>query len=112
MPQGQEYVAEALVLCQKMAEQLSTLEGLGKAKERLVAVADLLQAMEGRFFLRSKLCLPFARRCKEEAERVETALAAVSAGAAPASVEEALRALELAAHTLDERSQMQGMAIT
>jgi phage shock protein A len=114
MPQGEEYLADALARCRQMAEQIATLEQGDEAwrsdvGERLSAVTDLLQSMEGRFFLRSKLCLPFARRCAEEAKSLEETLGRAEA---TGQVDQGLQALELAARTLDERSQMQGMSIT
>jgi hypothetical protein len=114
MPQGEEYLADALARCRQMAGQIVTLEQGDEAwrsdvGQRLSAVADLLQSMEGRFFLRSKLCLPFARRCAEGAESLEATLGRAEVAS---QVDQMLQALELAARTLDERSQMQGMSIT
>ena len=68
-----------------------------------------------RFFLKTKMCLPFARRCEEAARTLDAVL--TEPNAQPASdaqqrLSAALEALEKAARTLDERSQMQGTVIT
>jgi hypothetical protein len=86
-----------------------------EATARLASTADLLRAALDRFFLKTRLCLPFARKCEDEAKNLDALLAElhaqpVSGGATRLNA--ALDALEKAAKTLDERSLMQGMTIT
>ena len=122
MSKGEEHVVAALATCQSMSAQAAALNGLdanwaSDMSERLSTVSEMLQQVQGRFFLRSKLCLPFARRCSTEAERLQGELAALDSGddandQAVARALEALGTLERAVRTLDERSEMKGMAIT
>ena len=132
MPQGPEHVEAALKLIQSASDRLSAgtqfpkLEGVredwrSEAVARLSSTAALLRATMDRFFLKTRLCLPFARRCEDEARKLDALLAELSAqpaadaggNCAPAQrLNAALQALEQAAKTLDERSLMQGMAIT
>ena len=120
MPQGLEHVEAALGLVQRASETITKLQGVEETRRdaataRLDVVAALLRATTGRFFLKTKLCLPFAKRCEEEAAKLDALLAELSAhpsADAPQRLNAALDALEKAARTLDERSLMQGMAIT
>ena len=117
MSKGEEYLTQALATVQDVTGQLATLAGddakVEALRDRLADLSALLASTEGRFFLRSKLCLPFARRCQEEAAAL-AALVASSDGDPQGldRVAEALSSLELASRTLDERSTMDGMAIT
>jgi hypothetical protein len=82
---------------------------------RLSSAASLLEAVMGRFFLKTRMCLPFARKCEEAARMLDALLADVMAqpsSGAEQRLTAALDELEKATRTLDERSQMQGMAIT
>ena len=120
MSKGTEYVEAALSSVQSASDTIAKLDGVDKgwgseAVARLTTSAALLRASEGRFFLKTKMCLPFARKCAEAATALEALLAEQSAAAgtdAQQQLTTALEALEKAARTLDERSQMQGMTIT
>lgn len=120
MSQGLEHVEATLALVQSASGSLSVLGGVDAdwkalAATRLASTVALLEATKGRFFLKTRLCLPFAKRCEDEAKRLVAVLAEMGAQAAPEALERlngALEALEKAVKTLDERSLMQGMAIT
>jgi hypothetical protein len=59
--------------------------------------------------------VPFARRCEEAARSIEASLPALRDNPdidGQNDLDAALTALERSATTLDERSRMQGMAIT
>jgi hypothetical protein len=123
MPQGPEYVAAALERIQSASEAIGALEGVeagwrSEALERLASVEALLRGTTDRFYLKTRVCLPFARKCEEAAQALQDALAeqpAEDARPSPAGqgrLDAALEVLEKAARTLDERSMMQGMAIT
>ena len=114
MPKGPEYVETALEQIEGASKALSALAGVeegwkSEAQKRLTSVAELLRGTMDRFFLKTRVCLPFARKCEraagELAERVDEP-------ASQQKLETALGALEKAARTLDERSMMQGMSIT
>jgi hypothetical protein len=120
MPQGLDHVEAALKLIQSAVDAIGELGGVeeswkAEAVARLTSTAALLRATVDRFFLKSKLCLPFAGRCEQEAAKLDGLVAELRVR--PASdgqdrLDAALGALEKAAKTLDERSRMQGMAIT
>jgi hypothetical protein len=118
--QGSEHVQAALGLIQSVTDGLNGLDGVSESWRaetvgRLGSTADLLRATTERFFLKTRMCLPFARRCEEAAKSLDTLLAELSAESAPDAEQRltvALGTLEKAARTLDERSLMQGMAIT
>lgn len=120
MPQGIEHVETALERIQSAVDEISELSGIEEgwkadALARLTAAANLLRAATDRFFLKSKLCLPFSGRCEQEAGKL--AVVAAELRAQPAAdgqsrLDAALEALEKAVKALDERSRMQGMAIT
>lgn len=119
MATGQEKAQVALDICRDVTASLGMLSALdagwkSEMLSRLEAVSNSLAAMQDRFFLRSKLCLPYANKCEQEAERLCQALRAVQAeeSEARARFQEALDALEQATRQLDERSLMQGMVIT
>jgi len=120
MPTRQEHVRAAQDLCAGAAESIRALDGVGEewrsdALATLEAVQGTLEEVQGRFLLRSKLCLPFAARCEHEARRLNEALAALGVRQdddARRQTLDALAALELAAATLDERSGAQGTTIT
>jgi len=82
---------------------------------RLNSITDLLSGAAERFYLKTKVCLPFARRCEEKARKLDGLLAELSAQGSSdlqPRLAAAMEALTKAARTLDERSLMQGMAIT
>jgi hypothetical protein len=120
MPQGPEHVQEALKWMQNASTTISTLDGLEEdwatgAVARLAAASELLQGTMDRFFLKTKVCTPFAQKCEAAAKALDALLAelrAEPAADAQSRLDAALVALEKAARTLDERSLMQGMAIT
>jgi hypothetical protein len=120
MPQGVEHVETALRLIQSTADGIGGLGGVEEgwrteAVARLTSNAELLRTTMDRFFLKSKLCLPFAGRCEQEAGKLDALLSELRvrpAADGQQRLNAALEALEKAAKTLDERSRMQGMAIT
>ena len=115
MPSGPEYVEATLAKVERASTAIGAPAGAdagwkSEAQERLAAVAELLRGTTDRFFLKTRVCLPFARKCDQAADKLET-LAGEQAPQETA-LEAALAALEKAARTLDERSMMQGMSIT
>ena len=120
MSEGTEHIEAALNSVQNASDAIAKLDGVEEswgteAVARLTSCADRLRASEGRFFLKTKMCLPFARKCEETAKTLDTLLAeqvAQPTADAQQQLTAALEALDKAARTLDERSQMQGMTIT
>ena len=118
MPSGQEHVQSTLALCQGLRDSLAGLEAADEAwrsglELRLTKVEAVLEGLKDRFFLRSRLCLPFAERCEREATQLGEVLGSMGVqGAGDAEFRSGLEALEKAARALDSRSAMQGMAIT
>jgi hypothetical protein len=114
MPTGLDHVHDTVAACERLREGLATLDGAPDAAARLETMQASLIAMQERFFLRSKLCLPFAARCAKEAAALELALAAVRASEPEAAqrFEAGLEALDRAVKVLDDRSNAQGMVIT
>ena len=120
MPNGKEHAQVAMASCRAMVEGVSALSGADEAwrqdaSSRLQGILSTLEGLQDRFFLRSKLCLPFAARCARGAEYLANLLPALEGGAdaqAPQRVSEALGALEQAVKLLDQRSSVQDMAIT
>jgi hypothetical protein len=115
MPSGPEYVEATLAKVERASTEIGALAGADagwktEAQERLAGVADLLRGTTDRFFLKTRVCLPFARKCDQAASELE----ALAGEQTPleAALETALATLEKAARTLDERSMMQGMSIT
>jgi hypothetical protein len=114
MPKGPEYVEATLAKIKSVSAAIGGMSGVEEewktgAQGRLAALAESLHGMGDRFFLKTRVCLPFARKCDQAAEGLE-ALAGERSG--QDKLEAALAALEKAVRTLDERSMMQGMAIT
>jgi hypothetical protein len=114
MPRGPEYVEATLAKIESISAAIGGLAGVedgwrADARGRLAALAELLQGMGDRFFLKTRVCLPFARKCDQAAGGLE---ALVGEPASQDKLEAALVLLEKAVRTLDERSMMQGMAIT
>jgi hypothetical protein len=114
MPKGPEYVEATLDKIERISTAIGGLAGVEDgwktdASGRLAALVELLQGMSDRFFLKTRVCLPFARKCDQAAGGLETLVAEQGE---QKQLEAALVALEKAARTLDERSMMQGMAIT
>jgi hypothetical protein len=120
MPTGPEYVDATLERVHSASAAIAELDGLepawsAEAAARLDAIDDLLQGTTDRFFLKTRVCLPFARKCDRAAQALEALLADLKtepAADAQQQLAAAVDALEKAAKTLDERSMMQGMAIT
>ena len=112
MSKGQEQVVVTLALCQEIAraiEDLTMVDGDWKSAQlaKVRDVAELLEACKDRFFLRSKLCLPFAAKCGRGAAEVLAALERRKAGGDDQAAQragEALHGLLRAARALDERS--------
>jgi hypothetical protein len=114
MPNGPEYVEAALAKIERMLTAIGALAGVegdwrADAQGRLAAAAELLQGTTDRFYLKTRVCLPFARKCDQAADGLA---ALVSESAGQQELEAALTLLEKTARTLDERSMMQGMSIT
>ena len=120
MAKGQDHVQTAIRQCRAVSESLSEFAGsegvwVSDTQGRLDQMVDTLEGLKGRFFLRSKLCLPFAAKCARAAGEVERAARALSESTddtARQRLSEAIDALSRAAKALDERSAMQDMAIT
>ena len=117
MPTGVEHVEAALECIQSASEAAGKLadarEGWStQAVARLEATGALLRGTVDRFYLKTKVGVPFARRCEEAAQALLAELMAQPAKDAQERLDAALETLEKAAKTLDERSQMKGMAIT
>ena len=120
MSKGQDHVQASIAVCQNAAQSICGLAGAegewkDDAKTRLVKAEEILEGLKDRFFLRSKLCLPFAAKCARAAGEVEKAiqtLAACPDDTARQRLSEAIDSLLKAARALDERSAMQDMAIT
>lgn len=118
MPTGLDYVQATIALCQRLTSTLRSLQGIDQpavedVMARLAQVEAALTGMQDRFFLRSKLCLPFAVRCEQEAQKLEQTLGAWTADVATSrAVQDALKAAEQAVKLLDDRSGAQGMVIT
>jgi hypothetical protein len=117
---GVAHVEAALEKVEHAADGIGGLDGVDEAwrKEaigKLSAASDLLHATMDRFYLKTRACMPFAQRCEEQARRLDGLLAELGspppAGAEP-RLDTAIWDLVQAARTLDERSRMQGMAIT
>ncbi len=118
MPTGSEHVQATIELCQRLAATLAALQSIDKpaiddVAARLAQMQSSLVGMQDRFFLRSKLCLPFAARCEQEAHKLEQAVAGWTADpSSHRAVQEALKSAEQAVKLLDDRSGAQGMVIT
>jgi hypothetical protein len=117
MPNGPEYVLSAVKRIESASDKLGALDGVAPewekgAQERLTAIKATLRGTWDRFFLKTRVCLPFARKCAEAAQALEDLLDDPPAADVQSTVDAALDALEKAARTLDERSMMEGMAIT
>ena len=120
MSQGQDQVHAALEICWSVSEgvgKLAAVQGEWKAETagRLQHVQEVLDGMRDKFFLRTKLCVPFTARCEKEAGRLGEALGgleAVPGEDAQQGFDSALAALEKSAKALEDRSAMRGMAIT
>jgi hypothetical protein len=119
-PLGVTHVEAALELAGHASESIRQLLGVDEAwrteaLNKLDTAAGLLRGTLDRFYLKTKVCLPFARRCQEQAQVLADLLSELE-DPAPAGTEQRLQiaidALSQAARTLDERSLMQGMAIT
>lgn len=117
---GEEYVLRAMALCHAVAAELSTLGALDAewrtaGGERLGRIEGTLDQVKDRFILKSKVCLPFAARCAEQAGALDESLQSLRQTPdeeATVAFTAALEALEKAVRTLDGRSDMRGMAIT
>ena len=107
MPTAVEHVEAAVAAIASAIESLDAAPS-EEIVSRLSAASELLQSTTDRFFVQSRLGVPFARRCQTAAEAVGAAIAEGS----PEEIEAALANLEKQANTLDERSKMQGMALT
>jgi hypothetical protein len=120
MSQGLEHVEAAIELIERASDTIGGLGGVqedwkSEAVARLDPTTALLRGVTDRFFLKTRVCLPFAGKCEEEAKKLDALLAELCAQ--PASdgqdrLDAALEALERAVKTLDERSLMRGMSIT
>jgi hypothetical protein len=114
MPNGLEHVEATLERIESASARIGELAGVEEGwqsavQKRLASVADLLKGTTDRFFLKTRVCLPFARKCDQAAQALEALLAEA---ADQEQLSAALEALEKTARVLDERSMMQGMAIT
>ena len=77
MPNGAEYVEATLAKIEGISAAIGGLAGAEdewktNAQGRLDALAELLRGMGDRFFLKTRVCLPFARKCDQAAEGLES----------------------------------------
>jgi len=120
MSKGQEQVQVALEICRKASGEVGELALVeqgwnNQVARKLERIHEALDGVKDKFFLRTKLCLPFASRCEKEARRLEETLRPLEARPDEDAQQQfisALDALESAAKALKDRSDMQGMAIT
>ena len=120
MPKGTDHVGAALEGITSAQAKIGQLENVeeqwkGEAVARLDATDALLRGTVDRFFVKTRVCLPFARKCQDAATTLDALLDNCNALPAPEAehrLDPALEALEKAVRVLDERSLMQGMAIT
>ena len=120
MSKGQEQAQVALEICRNVSDGIKGLTAVEEgwkteAERKLTCVQEVLDSIVDKFFLRTKLSLPFTLRCEEEARRLEEMLRGLDARAdrdAQQRITGALDALEKAVKALENRSAMQGMAIT
>lgn len=120
MSKGQEQTQAALEVCRKAAE---AVDKAGDAEDEWNAerIGTLRRAQEAldrvmpKFFLKTKLCIPFTSRCEKAARRLDETLEELD-GHPEHDVRErftiALDALQKAAKVLEDCSDMQGMSIT
>ena len=71
--QGSEQIEAALGLIERTSDALGKMDGVKEgwkadALARLASTADLLRETAGRFFIKTKVCLPFTRKCEEAAQ--------------------------------------------
>ena len=117
MPTGPEHVQAALARIESASAALADWRSLEDGervdyRKRLAGAAALIEGTTDRYFLKTRVCLPFARQCEEVATTLDALLAKPDDETAKEGLGAAVVALEKAARTLDERSMMQGMAIT
>jgi hypothetical protein len=120
MPQGLDHVEAALEWIERASDALDALGAMQESRKseagaRLASAASLLRAVRDRFFLKTRVSVPFARKCEGAAQELAALLADLSVQPAAEGedrLDAALGALESAVKTLDERSLMQGMSIT
>jgi hypothetical protein len=121
MTPGEEHVLRTMELCRAIAAEVAALGALDQEwrsaiGERLGRIEGTLSQVKERFILKSKVCLPFAARCEEHARALEGGLPSLTMGTssqdAVSAFSGALDALDKAVRTLDERTDMRGMAIT
>ena len=117
---GQEQVQAVVSICRTAAGAVGALASLDEewkteAVRRLEDVQEALEAVMDRFFLRTKLCLPLTKKCREAANKLEEAVTTLVAHADEAAQRgflNALDALEKAVKPLVKRAAMRGMSIT
>lgn len=120
MSKGQDQVQAALSICRNAAEALDGASELGEAwrgeaADRLQGVEELLEGVMPKFFLRTKLSIPFASRCQKAAEGLQGALDELDIRPhheAQENLTSALAALAKAAKALEDASDTEGMTIT
>ena len=94
MPNGPEYVEATLTKIERISTAIGALAGGeeewgAEVQGRLSAVAELLQGTTDRFFLKTRVCLPFARKCEQAADGLQ----ALVADGEPGQLEAGLAAL-------------------
>ena len=120
MTPAEEHVQRTLELCRTIAADVAALGALdpewrSATAEHLGRIEETLSQIKERFILKSKVCLPFAARCEEHARALEEGLQSLHqnpGGDAVDAFSGALDALDKAVRTLNERTDMRGMAIT
>lgn len=119
IPLGIQHVETALDLVDSLRQEMERLDVESswkvQAQEKLANAQALLESTKDQFFLKTRMSTPFARRCEEAARALGAAWAEFQDGGEPdghKALDIALDTMAKAARTLDERSQMRGMAIT
>ena len=120
MSKGQEQVQVALKVCQDASEGVRKMTAVEEAwktevERRLACVQEGLDGVMDKFFLKTKLCLPFTAKCEQNASGLKETFRGLDPrpdGDAQQRFISALDALEKAVKALVDRSAMQGMTIT
>jgi len=109
LPKGIDQVVEAARVCREAAAALKA-SGHAESGARAEGLAEQLEALKGKFFLRMGPAVRYTAACLDAARAVE---AAVAAGEPAEALAAKLDALAAATTTLDERANAAGnMTIT
>ena len=114
MPKGVDQVAEAAAICRTITAELNGLPAADTEHQAFAAhsaaLADRLEALKTKFFLRMGPAVRYTAACLAAAQAVHSAFAA---GGPAEAVAAKLDALESATTTLEDRANAAGsMTIT